>query len=200
MKHSKYQTGLGKAMLLRSRAIFLALTLLTILTSGSAMYAGFKSGEIQKRIIDPAKQFIADMVEEYKREANKPKSQVNTLRYDYSSGTTTTTIRTINNTTTPKTTVTTKTVVFTPAPKATYYQPQTKSYEQSAQDMNASAQKAWEETLKKQEALSKEQKTKNQQWYTQTTTKNATESKAAYDAAVKKMREDAEAWKKANGF
>lgn len=200
MKHSKYQTGLGKAMLLRSRTIFLALTLLTILTSGAAMYAGFKSGEIQKRIIDPTKQFVADIIEDYKREANKPKSQVNTLRYDYSSGTTTTTVRTIDNTTTPKTTVTTKTVVITPAPKATYYKPQTKSYEQSIQEMNATAQKAWEEALKKQEQWSSEQKAKNQQWYTQTTTKNATESKAEYDAAVQRMKEQTEAWKKANGF
>lgn len=187
-------------MLLRSRTIFLALTLLTILTSGSAMYAGFKSGEIQKRIIDPAKQFIAKVIEDYKVESSKPKTQVNTLRYDYSSGTTTTTVRTIDNTTTPKTTVTTKTIIITPAPKATYYQPETKSYEQSVQEMNANAKKAWEEALKKQEAWSNEQKAKNQQWYTQTTTKNAAESKAAYDAAVKKMQEDTEAWKKANGF
>lgn len=72
---SHYKVGLGEAMLVRSRVIFLALIAILILSSGTAIYAGIKNGSLQRNIIEPSKQLMAAIGESFKE--STPSAQPN---------------------------------------------------------------------------------------------------------------------------
>lgn len=191
MDEPKYKTGLGEEMLEKSRAIFLVLTILVLITSSSAMYAGFKSGEIQKEIVDPVNQLISSVIKEYKAKPSAPTpistKYINTFIYDNQSDTTDTTETTTYTTTTPvkqpTTTVRIKTTVTTPTP--VYRQTNTKSYEERVKEMQEKADADWAAALKRQAELSAESEAKNDAWFEQ--------QKAESQART-------EAWKKEHGF
>ena len=196
-KNSNYQIGLGAAMLRRSRIVFLILTTIMLTTSGSAVYAGFQSGEIQQKIVQPTKKFFSAIADSWKEstQSSIPSYTVNTLIYNATSSATVKTSVTTNKNGNNSQPVKTNTT-----PQQVQYTYDNTDYEQAIKKQNEAAQKAWEDALKKQEEWSKQKQQENQQWFNQATQQDAQAAKASYDAAVQKMQQDTEAWKKAHGF
>lgn len=61
MSNSPYQTGLGPQALRRIRIVFILSVLLFFAVSGSMVYAGVKTGEIERRFIAPVRTLIAEV-------------------------------------------------------------------------------------------------------------------------------------------
>ena len=197
-KNPVYKIGLGRAFLNRAGIIFILFILITLLLGGSAVYAEYKTGEIGKKVIQPVKEMLAGIAKSLKSEDK------NTAESDIFISTSSATIRVnedldLENTirTGNKTTTTIKTTVYPTAKPANY---NTKSYEQSVQEMNEKAQKQYEEALKAQEAWSNQKQAENQAWFESASNQNKQQAQDWYNAEVQKAKEATEQWKKDHGF
>lgn len=201
--HSPHKIGLGQAFLNRAGLIFSLMILVVLLSGGSAVYAEYKTGQLNEKVVKPVKKFASEVIKAFE-EKDPPKNLTNpNVLISTSSATIKiesdgeVEIKT-NNGTTVKSTIKKTTSSPTPTPKAVQYN--TKSYEQSVKEMNEKADKAWEEALKRQSEWSAQKKAENQKWYEEQTTKNEAESKAWFDQKVQESQQSLEQWKKEHGF
>lgn len=204
---SPYKIGLSDTILFRSRIVFILLLLFALSSSGSAVYAGIKTGQLERVLVEPVKNIITDWQKQAAEEAEREKTarEINAfiatssasinikvetnLKIDTNNQPTTT--QTQQKQSAPKYTTPTKT-----QSTGTNYQ----SYEDAVKAQQEKAQKEWAEALKRQEEWSQQKRLENQQWFEETTTKNAQDSKAWYDQQVKENRQRTEEWKKQHGF
>lgn len=197
-KRSPYKISLGQAFLDRSSLIFLLFIVITFLLGGSAVYAEYKTGQLREKVVKPVQKFISEVAKGF--ESIDPPKNLTNPNVLISTSSATIKIETNVNTGSKKTNTTTTITYPTPTPYRYNSNTTTKSYEQSVAEMNAKADAAYQEALKQQAAWAEQQKAKGQLWLQTQSAQNAAEAKAEYDAAVKKMQEETEAWKKAHGF
>ena len=76
MNTSPYQTGLGPHALRRIRIVFVILIFSFFAVSGSMVYAGVKTGEFERKIITPTKNFISAVVETFEEASREEESDI----------------------------------------------------------------------------------------------------------------------------
>ncbi len=195
MPKSRYQTGLGDTFLTRMRVIFLVLIAIVFLSSGTAIYAGVKTGQLERVFVQPAKDFITSwqkIAEESDRKAAETESILNYIATSSAE----TNVKTNNsvkvntktnqNNQTQKSTGQTNPNTYIPAATPiTYPTYDTKSLQEEIREMNEKADKEYQEALKRQDAWAEQKSAENQKWF---------------EEAKQKQLEDLEQWKKEHGF
>lgn len=205
-KHTRYQTGLGPAMLQRSRIIFGGAILITILLFTGAVAAESKTRGLQQALAHPLEtignqvsQSLKYMAEDSDNsdEANKTLTIIRESTASSKTTTTTTTVKesgksgsqtkTTTTTTTPKTT--TQPITTYPTTTQTFPSQEFQNYSQQNSDWYnqrvAEMNKAYEES-----------KARNAQWAAEETAK----AKAKQDAWAAEQQAEQEEWRKQHGF
>jgi len=190
------KTALGQAFLNKASVIFLSLILLTILSTASAVYAEYKTGELTKIVLEPAKKFFSEVAKSF--ETTPPPEGLTDPESIVATGSATVEFKTNIKTNTGSNSKTTTTTIT--YPKATSVPINTKSYEESVAEMNAKADQKYQEALKAQEAWSKQKQAENQAWFNEQSAKNEATSKTWYDQKVQESQQALEQWKKEHGF
>lgn len=178
---------LGDSFLTRAKIIFGVLLVLAFTSISISIYVALVDGTIDSKIVKPIK-----------LSANAFKDGLNYMFYTPSSTSSgvpepfqqidtkkTTEVIINNNTDTQE--------------SQPYVPPQTK-VEIIYPTYQVSQGKSYEESLKELEAWSEQKKAENQKWFEEQSAKNRQASQESYEADVKLMKEDLEAWKKKHGF
>lgn len=172
MKHHKpaYKVGLGREFLDRTALIFIILFLILLATGGSAVYAEFKTGELNKRFVEPTKKFFSDIGKAFEVDTTKDGLSNVEVNINYKGNVKINT----ETSSTP--------AVPTPFPIPAY------------------PSKSYEEALKEQEAWSQQKQSENQKWFEEQTAKNEQASQDWFNQKVQESQKQLEEWKKQHGL
>lgn len=186
-----YSIGLGNKVLIRAQVIFLVILILVIGTSGSAVYAGYKSGQLKRVFVEPIRSFFSSLANPEASISGQP-----SLEYKVNVETASPTATSLKSN--PQPTQTTKPSIQTNTP--TYTIQNNTSYQDQIKAMNAKADQEYQDALKAQQQWAQQQQQQGQQWLQQQSAQNDAAAKASYDQQVQQMQQQTEDWKKAHGF
>lgn len=186
---SSYKITLGDNVLNRAKIIFAIVSVIVLLILGATVYAESQTNNLKNMLAQPFKNLANSIGEAFKEISKTPST--NTFEITSVTVSTSSSDVIINNTPVPQTSKKT----YTTTTKTTAPQPT-----KSIQEINAAADKAYQDALKKQEEWAAQQRAANDAWFQQQSAKNAQASQDWFNQKVQEQQQSLDAWKKANGF